>query len=45
MKRIRIEQRPRRDRDDRAPILPVDLRDPDIQRAKRLAEDLRRKRG
>ena len=45
MRRIRIEHNPRRDRDERAPILPFDPRDPDVQRAKRLAEELRRKRS
>ena len=45
MKRKRIEPRARRDRDERAPILPLEARDPDILRAKRLAEDLRRKRS
>ena len=45
MKRIRVDHKPRRIRDDRAPILPFDPRDPDILRAKRLAEELRRKRS
>ena len=37
MRRIRIEQRPRRVRDDdRAPVLPLDPRDPDVLRAKRV---------
>jgi hypothetical protein len=38
MRQIRIERKPRRDRDDRTPPLPIDPRDPDVVRAKRLAE-------
>jgi hypothetical protein len=38
MRQIRIERKPRRDRDDRTPPLPLDPRDPDVVRAKRLAE-------
>ena len=37
MRRIRVEQKPRRPRDDRSPILPLDPRDPDVTRAKRSA--------
>jgi hypothetical protein len=38
MRRIRIEHKPKRHRDDRSPSsLPFDPRDPDILRAKRLA--------
>jgi len=39
MRQIRIERKPRRDRDDRTPPLPLDPRDPDVVRAKRLAEN------
>ena len=35
MRRVRIEHKPRRPRDDRSPALPVDPRDPDVVRAKR----------
>ncbi len=35
MRRVKIEQKARREKDDRAPVLPVDPRDPDIVRAKR----------
>ncbi len=35
MRRVKIEQKVRREKDDRAPVLPVDPRDPDIIRAKR----------
>jgi hypothetical protein len=46
MRRVRIEQKARREKgDDRAPVLPVDPRDPDILRAKRAASvDSRDKR-
>ncbi|HEY3209201.1 MAG TPA: hypothetical protein VGL18_05340 [Actinomycetota bacterium] len=37
MRRVRIEQKARREKDDRTPVLPVDPRDPDILRAKRSA--------
>ena len=37
MRRIRIEQKPRRPREDRPAILPLDARDPDVVRAKRAA--------
>lgn len=36
MRRIRMDQKPRRDRGDRTPVLPLDARDQDILRAKRL---------
>jgi hypothetical protein len=36
MRRVRIEPKARRDKDER-PVLPVDPRDPDIVRAKRAA--------
>jgi hypothetical protein len=35
MRRVRIEQKARREKEDRTPILPVDPRDPEIIRAKR----------
>ena len=35
MRRVRIEHKPRRPRDDRSPILPLDPRDSDVVRAKR----------
>ncbi len=35
MRRVRIEQKARREKDDRPPVLPVDPRDPDIVRVKR----------
>ena len=45
MRRVRIEQKARREKEDRTPILPVDPRDPDIVRAKRAASgELRDKR-
>jgi hypothetical protein len=45
MRRVRIEQKARRDKDDRPPVLPVDPRDPDVVRAKRTGSiDLRDKR-
>jgi hypothetical protein len=37
MRRIRVEHKPRRPRDDRSPALPVDPRDPEVVRAKRSA--------
>jgi hypothetical protein len=44
MRRVRIEPKARRDKDER-PVLPVDPRDPDIVRAKRAASgELRDKR-
>jgi hypothetical protein len=36
MRRIRIEQKSQRHRDDRVPALPIDPRDPDVVRAKQL---------
>jgi len=36
MRRIRVEQKQRRPREDRAPVLPSDPRDPDVVRAKRV---------
>jgi hypothetical protein len=45
MRRVRVEQKARRDKDDRAPVLPVDPRDPEIVRAKRTGSiELRDKR-
>jgi hypothetical protein len=45
MRRVRIEPKARRDKDDRPSVLPVDPRDPDILRAKRAASgELRDKR-
>ena len=45
MRRVRVEQKTRRDKDDRTPVLPVDPRDPDIARAKRTGSiELRDKR-
>jgi hypothetical protein len=38
MRRVRIEQKARRPREDRPPSLPLDARDPDILRAKRLSD-------
>jgi hypothetical protein len=35
MRRVRVEQKARRMRDDRSPWLPLDPRDQDILRAKR----------
>ena len=35
MRRVRIEQKARREKEDRTPILPVDPRDQEIIRAKR----------
>jgi hypothetical protein len=37
MRRIRIEHKTRRHRDDRSPVLPLDPRDLDVVRAKRSA--------
>jgi hypothetical protein len=36
MQRIRIEQKSRRHREDRDPVLPLDPRDPDVVRAKQM---------
>ena len=36
MRQIRIQNKTRRPREDRSPILPLDPRDPDIARAKQL---------
>jgi hypothetical protein len=36
MRRIRIEPKHRRPKEDRAPVLPADPRDPDVVRAKRM---------
>jgi hypothetical protein len=45
MRRIRVENKPRRPRDDRTPILPLDPRDPEVIRAKRsVSSSLRDKR-
>lgn len=45
MRRVRIEQKARREKEDRTPVLPVDPRDPEILRAKRSASvDSRDKR-
>ena len=45
MRRVRVEQKSRRDKDDRPPVLPVDPRDPDVVRAKRSSSiELRDKR-
>ena len=38
MRQTRIERKPRRDRHDRTPLLPIGLRDPDVLRAKRLMD-------
>lgn len=38
MRRIQIDPKAKRHRDDRAPIPPLDPRDPDILRAKRASE-------
>jgi hypothetical protein len=35
MRRIKIEHKTRRPKEDRSPVLPLDPRDPDILRAKR----------
>jgi len=35
MRRVRIERKNRRAREDRDPVLPLDPRDPDVLRAKR----------
>jgi len=35
MRRVRIEQKVRRQQEDRAPVLPLDPRDPDVLRVKR----------
>ena len=37
MQRIRIERKARRPKEDRSPILPLTLRDPDVTRAKAMA--------
>ncbi len=37
MRRIKIEPKQRRPREDRSPVLPLDPRDQDILRAKRAA--------
>jgi hypothetical protein len=37
MRQIRIERKPRRERDDRSSPPSLDPRDPDVVRAKRLA--------
>ena len=45
MRRIRIEQKQRRPREDRSSVLPLDPRDQDILRAKRaVSVSLREKR-
>ena len=45
MRRVRLEQKSKRDREDRTPVLPIDPRDQDIIRAKRTSSDsLRDKR-
>jgi hypothetical protein len=45
MRRVRIEQKARREKEDRTPVLPVDPRDPEVLRAKRAASgELRDKR-
>ncbi len=38
MRRIQIDPKVRRHRDDRAPTLPLDPRDPDVLRAKRATD-------
>jgi hypothetical protein len=38
MRRIQIDPKAKRHRDDRAPIPPLDPRDPDILRAKRASD-------
>jgi hypothetical protein len=45
MRQTRVERKTRRHRDDRSPILPIELRDPDILRAKRLLDVSQRMRG
>lgn len=37
MRRIRVEQKGKRNREDRSPVLSLDPTDPDVVRAKRLA--------
>ena len=37
MQRTRIERKPRRPKQDRSSILPLTLRDPDVTRAKAMA--------
>jgi hypothetical protein len=45
VRRVRIEQKARRGKEDRTPVLPVDPRDPEVLRAKRAASgELRDKR-
>jgi hypothetical protein len=34
MRRVRLEQKNKRDREDRSPVLPIDPRDQDVIRAK-----------
>jgi hypothetical protein len=34
MRRVRLEQKNKPDRDDRSPVLPIDPRDQDVVRAK-----------
>ena len=38
MRRIQIDPKAKRHRDDRAPVPPLDPRDPDILRVKRASE-------
>ena len=38
MQRIRIVDKPRRPKEERSPILPLSLRDPDVARAKSLQQ-------
>ena len=38
MRQTQIERKPRREREERLPVLPLDPRDQDIVRAKRLAD-------
>ena len=45
VKQTRIERKARRHRDDRSPILPLDPRDADILRAKRLQDAALKYRG
>jgi hypothetical protein len=45
MRRVRIEPKARREKDDSPPVLPIDPRDPDVVRVKRSGSDeLRDKR-
>ena len=39
VRRIRLEHKAHRDRDERDPVLPIDPRDPDVLRAKRAGHD------